>query len=58
MSFEKFFTRPKPKSAQGPLKHGQLSKDGKKRFWAYYKGREGWVTVQRFKEAKHLARLP
>ena len=63
--FEKFFTRPETvivsrgHSAWGDLKHGDWSKDKKKRFWAYHSptGKEGWISAERFSAIKKKQRV-
>ena len=35
-------------SKYGPLKRGDWNKDTTLRFWGYFKGREMWVSPERF----------
>lgn len=38
-------------SKYGPLRQGDWNKNKSKQFWAYLKGKEMWVTPERFKDA-------
>jgi hypothetical protein len=37
-------------------KMGDWNKDNTKRFWAYIKGAEAWVSPERFNQAREKAR--
>jgi len=47
--FKHFKLKPK-------YKMGDWNKDNTKRFWAYIKGAEAWVTPERFNKAREKSR--
>ena len=41
---------PSTYSKYGPLKRGDYNQEKTMRFWMYFKGREVWMTLQRFRD--------
>ena len=38
-------------SKYGPLKRGDFNQKRTMRFWSYLKGKECWMTIERFRES-------